>query len=265
MRCAPPDNERALGEPLIGNRNGGMTVSQGMKKLAKNRWLFILGISLALGQSTCSSPRGQNEQADAGAPPLGPIVTDERTDLLFSWIADGGPTTANTVAGVPETVKKEVRVQDPSIPPEKRDQRWIFFSDLTAPKTNGHYPVRAMRRADYEAKRKKVPENPAGSGGTPPLAQGAPASGASVVMYATKTCPVCMKARRWLLERQIPYVERDVEQDQGAAAELAEKGRAQGVPISGVPVFEIRGRLLPGFDPGAIQQALGTVPPAQII
>jgi glutaredoxin len=81
-------------------------------------------------------------------------------------------------------------------------------------------------------------------------------------MYATKTCPVCKNARRWLLDQGIPYVEKDLEVDEAAAAELAAKGKAQGVPTSGVPIFEIRGRLLPGFDPGAIRAALSGSPAA---
>ena len=61
-----------------------------------------------------------------------------------------------------------------------------------------------------------------------------------------------MQARRWLLKQKIPYVEKDVESDQAAAAELQQKGLAQGVPVRGVPVFEIYGHLLPGFDPSRI-------------
>jgi hypothetical protein len=32
------------------------------------------------------------------------------------------------------------------------------------------------------------------------------------------------------------------------------------VPTTGVPVFEIRGRLLPGFDPAAIRALLNGAP-----
>ena len=75
-------------------------------------------------------------------------------------------------------------------------------------------------------------------------------------MYATKRCPVCKKARRWLLKKGIPYVEKDVEKDAAAAAELQKKGRAQGIPTNGVPVFEIGGKLFPGFDPDQLMRRL---------
>jgi glutaredoxin len=82
-------------------------------------------------------------------------------------------------------------------------------------------------------------------------------------MYATRHCPVCKTARRWLLDNKIPYVEKDVERNQAAARELAQKAKAQGFVASGVPVFDVRGRLLPGFDPAALKAMLsGSLPPA---
>ena len=80
-------------------------------------------------------------------------------------------------------------------------------------------------------------------------------------MFSTRHCPVCQQARRWLVDQQIPFVERDIERDPAAAAALQQKGRAQGVPTSGVPVFEINGRLLPGFDPPSIRKLLATPAP----
>jgi glutaredoxin len=87
-------------------------------------------------------------------------------------------------------------------------------------------------------------------------------------MYSTTHCPVCHKARRWLLEAGVPYRERDIEKDEAAAHELSQKGQAQGLPVSGVPVFEVGGRLLPGFDPAALRAAIartgtGTPPGAR--
>ncbi len=85
-------------------------------------------------------------------------------------------------------------------------------------------------------------------------------------MYATTHCPVCHKARRWLLEQKIPYIEKDLEKDPAAAQALQAKGKAQGVPTSGVPVFEINGQLVPGFDPTIIKKLLaGSPPKAQAI
>lgn len=216
-------------------------------------------IALAAVLGACSSPgapdgSGQGAGGTTPGAPAAPVVDDARTDLVLSWYADGGAAVASRVADVPAEARFEVRVQDPSIPPEKRDASWLFLADLRAPGPNGKYPVRAVARSEFEAKRRALEAKKEAPAPGP--------SGAPVVMYATRHCPVCKNARRWLLDNKIPYVERDVEADERAAAELAAKGRAQGVATNGVPVFEIHGKLLPGFNPAAITQALtAALPP----
>jgi len=199
---------------------------------------------------------GSDDGAAAAPSQALPVVNDARKDLVLSWYGDRGPEIGSSVADVPQEARSFVRVQDPSIPPEARDPGIVFVADLTRPKADGSYPVHAVKRGDYEKRQSRLkPEAPvpqAAAAGSAPAAPG----GAQVVMYATKTCPVCKSARRWLLDQGIPYVERDVETDRAAAADLAAKGKAQGVSTSGVPIFEIRGRLLPGFDQGAIRAAL---------
>jgi glutaredoxin len=81
-------------------------------------------------------------------------------------------------------------------------------------------------------------------------------------MYANKHCPLCQKARRWLLEQKIPYVEKDIQQDRAAAGELMAKGKAQGIPVTGVPVFDVGGKLIPGFDKATIRKVWAAAKPA---
>jgi glutaredoxin len=216
---------------------------------------------LLLAAAACGET-GAGDRA-AAPPQTLPVVDDARKDLVLSWYGDGGPEVAASVAEVPQEARREVRVQDPSIPPEARDPGLVFVADLTRPKPDGSYPVRAVPRAEYEKRQSRLKPQAATQ---PAAASGqavAEAGGAPVVMYATKHCPVCKTARRWLLDQGIPYVEKDLEADQAAAAELARKGQAQGVPTSGVPIFEVRGRLIPGFDQGAIRAALHGAPPQQ--
>lgn len=223
-------------------------------------WLSIL---VLLTASSCS---GKDESPQPAAPTK-PVVTDARDDLLLSWFADGGAATATSVTEVPEGARAEVRVQDPTTPPEQRDPGWIFLADLRRPGKDGRYPVRVERREDYEAGRQRMLE--ARRASAQQAAEGAPlelvpkpgAADAPVIMYANRTCPVCQKARRWLLDQKIPYVEKDVQKDGAAAAELAVKGRAQGVPVTGVPVFDVGGRLIAGFDKDAIRKALSVSKP----
>jgi glutaredoxin len=217
---------------------------------------LVLGCSLLLTAFALGC-KGGGESADAGIVAAAgsiPVVNDARKDLVLTWFGDGGPSVASSVAEVPMEARREVRVQDPTIPPEARNPDVVFIADLTRSNPDGSYIVKATRRADFEKKRSKlspaVPVPPSEAEAT------AAAGGTQIVMYATKHCPVCQNARRWLLDRGIPYVEKDVEENEANAKELAAKGQAQGVPTTGVPVFEIRGHLLPGFDPEAIQALL---------
>jgi len=230
--------------------------------------LAHLAVLLALGAVSCSG--ADDPPAGAGGEPVKPIVTDARSDLLFSWYVDGGPATASAVSEVPEEERAEVRVQDTTVPPEQRDPGWIFLVDLRVPGKDGRYPVRSLRRADYDAKRREVlaaaerarAQRAAETAGKPlDLVPSQPAGAGQVIMYANRHCPVCQKARRWLLDQGIPYVEKDVQRDQAAAVELATKGKAQGVPVSGVPVFDVGGKLIAGFDKDAIRKALAATRP----
>ena len=231
--------------------------------------LTLLNILLVLGMSGChdkrSAPSKEDVDPQTASVPL-PKVTDERTDLVLSWYVDGGPEIGASVSDVPDGARAEVRVQDPSIPPEKRDPEIIYIADLTKKGSNGGYVVKPVKRKDFEAKRQaeRAKAEKAGAealaqlggqtapGTMPSPSLPPPGTAPNVVMYATKHCPVCVKARRWLLEKKIPYVEKDLESDQAAALEVQKKGQAQGVSTNGVPIFEINGRLLPGFDPARI-------------
>ena len=225
-------------------------------------WFLVVSLIFGCG-------RGATEQETASADTdeiVMPSITDERTDLIFTWFADGGAQTAGKAADVPEGARKNVRVQDPAIPPENAAPDFVFLADLTAPKKDGRYPVKAEKRDAYEAQRRAAIEREEKArqatlaAQTPPAASAVPLkidpNAPPVIMYATKHCPVCVKARRWLLEQKIPYVEKDLETDQEAAADLQQKGAAQGIPVRGVPVFEIFGRIVPGFDPGTIVNML---------
>jgi len=235
--------------------------------MTKTIWIFFLAASL----SSCTSSRpdiSADTTSETKEKPEPPVVTDEREGLLLSWFVDGGPETSFKVSDVPQGSRHSVRIQDTTVPPEKRNANWIFLADLRTPKPDGHYPVLVESRDKYEVRRRQAAANrmaqqlkqtPPGS--VPPNASPGTATvaGAPVVMYSTNHCPVCKQARRWLLDQQIPYVEKDINKDRTAAAELAKKGTAQGVPTNGVPVFEIGGRLIPGFDPGTIRRLMGTL------
>jgi glutaredoxin len=77
-----------------------------------------------------------------------------------------------------------------------------------------------------------------------------------VIVYSTSWCGYCRKTRAWLDQRHVPYVDKDIEQDEGAARELARKAVEQHMVPRGVPVIDARGTLINGYDPEALERAL---------
>ena len=181
-----------------------------------------------------------------------PNIKENSGHFVFSWFEDGQAHTARSIAEIPEEMRREVRVQDPTIPPERLDPDIVFIADLRTPKSNGLFPASAVPRQQYIAQRSPA----SGAADHASALPTAAVADADVILYATDHCPHCHRARRWLLEQKIPYREINVEKDAAAAQALAQKGQAQGVPTTGFPIFEIREKLLPGFDPNALLRAL---------
>ncbi len=72
----------------------------------------------------------------------------------------------------------------------------------------------------------------------------------TVVMLSASWCSYCRRARAWLVEREIAYCEFDVEtSDEG-------RRRFAAAPARVVPIIEIRGDTLVGFNRTEIEQTL---------
>jgi len=217
-------------------------------------WVAVLNV-VACGEPPGETADNVGSPSSTDEPPTPPAVTDGSKQLLFSWFEGNEAKTATDVAEIPDGVRKEVRVQDLSTPPEQRRPDWLFLADLTAKDNAGKYHVRAVRRAEYEEKRHPVQAAP-----EKPDARQAGKSPMDVIMYSTAHCPHCKRARRWLLEQKIPYKEFDIEKDDVAAKELYEKCQAQSIMPGGVPMFDVNGQIVPGFSPEAILQLLKQPP-----
>lgn len=74
----------------------------------------------------------------------------------------------------------------------------------------------------------------------------------SVIIYSTPTCPYCKMAKSFLDQRQVKYQDHDVAADRKVAEEMVEKSGQMGVPV-----LDIDGVIIIGFDQDAIKKALG--------
>ena len=75
---------------------------------------------------------------------------------------------------------------------------------------------------------------------------------ATVKVYSTTTCPYCTRAKDYLKASNIEFENIDVSSDQAKAQEM--------INISGqmgVPVLDIDGEVIVGFDQSKIRTALG--------
>ncbi|MFC1624458.1 glutaredoxin family protein [Candidatus Omnitrophota bacterium] len=73
-----------------------------------------------------------------------------------------------------------------------------------------------------------------------------------VKVYSTSTCPYCTRAKDFLKESNVQFENVDVGVDQKAAQEMMTKSGQMGVPV-----LDIDGEIIVGFDKEAITKALG--------
>jgi glutaredoxin 3 len=73
----------------------------------------------------------------------------------------------------------------------------------------------------------------------------------TVKVYSTPVCPWCERAKQFLKEHNIPFEEIDVSMNHQAALEMIQKSGQQGVPV-----IEIDGKMIVGFDKEALEKAL---------
>ena len=74
---------------------------------------------------------------------------------------------------------------------------------------------------------------------------------AKVTVYSTTTCPYCVMAKDFLKQNNIKYEEINVAQNHEKAIEMIEKSGQQGVPV-----IDIDGKIIVGFDKSAMKKAL---------
>ncbi len=72
-----------------------------------------------------------------------------------------------------------------------------------------------------------------------------------IKVYSTPSCPYCNMTKEFLREHNIEFEDIDVSQDQAAAMEMVQKSGQMGVPV-----IDIDGEIIIGFDLPRIKRAL---------
>lgn len=73
----------------------------------------------------------------------------------------------------------------------------------------------------------------------------------NVIIYSTPTCPHCVMLKKFLIEKKISFIEKNVAIDFLAGIELERKTGRQAVPA-----IDINGKIIIGFNKTAIENAL---------
>ena len=76
--------------------------------------------------------------------------------------------------------------------------------------------------------------------------------GKSVRVFSLPSCPHCKRAKSFLENNGIAYESLDVSEDKKAREEMIEKSGQMGVPV-----IEIDGKILLGFNESQLKETLG--------
>lgn len=72
-----------------------------------------------------------------------------------------------------------------------------------------------------------------------------------VIVYSTPTCPYCVYTKEYLKKNDVAFEDVDVTKDQSRAREMIQKSGQMGVPVT-----DINGDIVVGFQPNVFKQLL---------
>ena len=73
----------------------------------------------------------------------------------------------------------------------------------------------------------------------------------NVIVYSTPTCPYCVYAKNYFIKNGVVFKDIDVSRDRVAAQEMIKKSGQMGVPV-----IDIDGNILVGFQPNEFDKLL---------
>lgn len=74
----------------------------------------------------------------------------------------------------------------------------------------------------------------------------------NITVYSTPTCPFCHKLKEFLDENKVKYTDIDVAADTEKAQEMIKKSGQMGVPV-----IDVDGEIVVGFDQKKIAKLVG--------
>lgn len=247
--------------------------------------LLLVGLSVGVA-ALAGCEKREGAAAESKKPQDLPSlrIGDDTPNLMLTWIDGHGGTHVEVSPNrVPDEGRRLVRVivtgkEDGTSDP-------IYVTDLTKKENDGTYGTRPMPRQDWEneierrrgavaslpeseGRERRLPPShgPGPQHGVPGPQQGpdpagpdpAPDTlkGVSIIIYGASWCGPCHMAQDHLRKKHVSFVFKDVDQDHDAQAEMSAKLAKAGGRAGSIPVIDVGGRIMVGYDERALDQAL---------
>lgn len=233
-------------------------------------WLMLLlaGGGLGLGCKTRVLPAPKRELLHE----LPKLEVSKDSPLLYTYVENKGTfATTDKADDIPQAARRLVRVVDPAKATDKQASTQVYVVDLGELLGSGKAVAKGLSREAFETG--ALAQLPPGesspmSGPHGPALPDVPVAGMDggaagplgppvVILYGTPWCGACKAAKQYLAGKHIPYAYKDIESDPAAARELQAKASKMGIPTDRVPILDVRGRLLLGFDRARLDAMLG--------
>lgn len=207
-------------------------------------------------------PPRPDDERPAAAEGAGPAAVGEAwlepgtTAAVLTFAAERGVfADSSKLDAVPEESRGLVKVHlldGPAPPPGS-----VWVANLREPGPDGRIALHPVPRDDFEelalgeglSSKVDLPE-----GLAPP--ERVAVNHGDVIVYKTAWCGVCKKVESYLKKKGVPYTAKDIEKEPAAPAELQAKSAQKKIRTGSVPVIDVKGELIVGFDRKRLEQLL---------
>ncbi len=231
-------------------------------------WALSLLLATAALFSGCRATSEEAANAVGAALPPAPelpplALSDTTANLLLTWVdSEGDFHVVEKIAEIPADRRAQVRV----VVTDRAEGTGatVYVADLGAARPDGTYAVSTMSRADWEkigADRRKArmealapAQRPPAETEAKPIADvGGPVS---AIIYGADWCKPCHDAERYLKTLGVAVTKKNVEESRAAQAEMQQKLVRVNKQGAGIPVIDVMGKILVGYSPGSLKQAV---------
>jgi glutaredoxin len=250
--------------------------------------IALVAAGLVLPVAACGhKSKDQKESAKSDTLPA-LTIGEDTPNLMLTWIdLRGGTHVEMKVSAVPAEGRKLVRVLISGDEAGTGDP--IYVTDLTEPTPDGKFATRPMSRREWEdeierrrgARVASLPDGEEDDRRPSPMPRrhrrgdpdrgpdlpqvpdlddgpspGDPSHKISIVIYGASWCGPCHQAMHYLDRRHVAYTFKDIEKDAGADQEMSAKLAKGHLRGGSIPVIDVGGRILIGYDADALDAAI---------